>query len=86
MNRSCTASRAFSTISGSSRSASRAKSTVVAIEDTGVRVRQMQSLKSGQPCQPNDDYEKLSVSRAPDAGSGFAGTPSDFVGIHSRAL
>jgi hypothetical protein len=37
-------------------------------------------LKSGQPCQPNDDYEKLSASRAPDAGSRFAGTPSDFVG------
>jgi hypothetical protein len=40
----------------------------------------MQSLKSGQPYQPNDDNEKLSASRAPDAGSRFAGTPSDFVG------
>jgi hypothetical protein len=40
----------------------------------------MQSLKSEQPCQPNDDYEKLSANRAPEAGSRFAGTPSDFVG------
>jgi hypothetical protein len=40
----------------------------------------MQSLKSGQPCQPNDDYEKLPASGALDAGSRFAGTPSDFVG------
>jgi hypothetical protein len=48
------------------RSASRARSSAVAIEDTGVRVRQMQSLKSGQPCQPNHDYEK--IIRQPGAG------------------
>ena len=34
----------------------------------------------------NDDYEKLSANRAPDAGSRFAGTPSDLSAIHSRAL
>jgi hypothetical protein len=39
----------------------------------------MQSLKSGQPGQPNHDYEKI-IRRALDAGSRFAGMPSDFVG------
>jgi hypothetical protein len=76
----CTASRHSRRFSDSSRSAWRARSMTVAIEDSGVRVRQMQSLKSGQPCQPNDDYEKLSASQVP------AGRRLTLSGVHSRAL
>ena len=50
-----------------------------AIEDTGVRKADA-ILKSGQPCQPNDDYEKLSASQV------LAGRRLTLSGVHSRAL
>ena len=67
--RCCTASRAFSTISDSSRSAWRTRSMTVAIEDTGVRVRQMQSLNQGSLVSPTMTMKNYPPARCrPDAG------------------
>ena len=61
--------QAFSTISDSSRSAWRARSMAVAIEDTGVRVRQMQSLNQGSLVSPTMTMKSYPPARCrPDAG------------------